>query len=86
MANTTPHKSTKFVAIDLSGNARPEFINKKDIPRAYIVHRMDPQEVVDLNLILTPETILIGADQKVKKAWYGVLSPENLAELNKLLS
>jgi thiol-disulfide isomerase/thioredoxin len=86
LAKTDQDRNINFVAVDITGKAAPDFLAKKGIAQIRSMHRMDPQEIVDLNLILTPETILIGSDSKVIKAWYGVLSKENSAELNKMLS
>lgn len=80
------NEKVNFVAVDITGKATPEFLTKKHMARIRSLHRMDPRELVDLNLMETPETILIGADSKVKKTWYGVLSEDNLTELNRMIS
>ena len=50
-----------------------------------ILHKLNPKDIVDLDLNIVPQTILIGSDSKVKKVWTGVLSVDDIASLNKLL-
>jgi hypothetical protein len=80
-----PNQSVNFVTVDLTGMATPEFLSKKQPGRARTIHKMDPEEMAELNLIATPETIVIGSDSKVKRVWAGVLSADDIAVLNKLL-
>jgi thiol-disulfide isomerase/thioredoxin len=86
LVNTAHYNNVNFLAVDLTEKAPPDFLVKKNMAHTTAIHRMDPQEIVDLNLMLTPETVLVGQDSKIKKAWYGVLSRADLAELNKMLS
>lgn len=78
-------KDVDFVVIDLTSLATPEFLAGKHIGRAQVVHRLNPKDFVTLNLTLTPLTIVIGSDSKVKNVWTGVLSAEDVASLSKLL-
>ena len=75
-----------FVVVDLTGLASPSFVEKKSTGRATVLHRMDPKQRVALDLNATPQTAVIGQDGKVSKVWTGVLSPSDIAALDKLPS
>lgn len=76
----------EFVLVDLTSTASSQFIAEKNVGRAKVIRKLDPQQVVALNLNMTPQTIVIGSDSRVKKVFTGVLSADDIAALNKLLS
>jgi len=78
-------QDVNFVVADLTSTATPDFVSKKHSGRAMILHKLNPKDIVDLDLNIVPQTILIGSDSKVKKVWTGVLSVDDIASLNKLL-
>jgi len=85
IARTTDPK-VGFAAIDLTSKASSSFLSSKKTGRALLIHQMDPNQVVELNLSLTPMTILIGGDSKVARTWTGVLTANDIEELTKFLS
>lgn len=82
----TVNRGVDFEVIDLTSSAAPEFVSTKISVPVNSIHRLNPNDVVRLNLNLTPETIVVGGDSRVKKSWAGVLSPADVAELVKMIS
>jgi thiol-disulfide isomerase/thioredoxin len=85
LINSVGDKNVNFVVVDLTSDATPEFLASKHIGRAQVIHRLNPQDVVTLDLALTPQTVVIGGDSKVEKVWTGVLSADDLRSLTTLL-
>ena len=54
----------------------------KDLP---VVTQIDPKDVVDYRLHLTPQTILVDETGKVEKVWSGVLTDANVAEIKRMI-
>lgn len=76
----------RFIAADVTSNAHADFLGEKGVKGIDSIHRVDPGELVSMELDLTPQTILIGADSRVKHVWSGVLSPKDLSDLKAMVA
>lgn len=85
LINRISDQDIDFVTVDVTSQASSDFLATKHPGRAYAIHRMNPREIVDLNLALTPETVVIGRDSKIQRVWAGPLSADDIASITKLV-
>lgn len=74
------HNLVRPVGIDVSSSATADYISQQfgSVP---VATQIDPKDVVDYHLHLTPQTILIDPKGKVEKVWSGVLDDSDVKEI-----
>ena len=72
------------IGVDVSATSTMDYIVRqfKDLP---VVTKVDPKDMVDYHLHLTPQTILVNQTGKVEKVWSGVLTDANVAEIKGMI-
>ena len=68
------------VGVDVSSSATADYIAQQ-FGAVPVVTQIDPRDVVDYHLRLTPQTILVDQKGKVEKVWSGVLEDSDVAEI-----
>ena len=76
--------SVRPIGVDVSATSTMDYISRqfKDLP---VVTQIDPKDVVDYRLHLTPQTILVDETGRVEKVWSGVLTDANVAEIKRMI-
>jgi hypothetical protein len=74
-------KRVNVVAVDLLGTLPPDCVARFKIDALRIVYMPDPATTKQYRLGTTPQTILIGADARVRRVWSGPLTSEQRREL-----
>jgi len=67
------HLDVAFILVDITGNASLDF-EQSHLGGSLYLHQIAPEIARNLQLRVTPETIVIGRDGRVKGAWSEVLS------------
>ena len=78
------HNAVQPAAVDVTATATPDFIAQHQMTAMPVFVQVDPRAVPEYHFHLTPQTILVDADGKVEKVWSGVLTPGDIAELERL--
>jgi peroxiredoxin len=76
--------AVRTIGVDVSATSTMDYIARqfKDLP---VVTQVDPKDMVDYHLRLTPQTILVSETGKVEKVWSGVLTDANVAEIKSMI-
>lgn len=61
------------------------FIMQHRLSNAVLLDEVDPKYLVKYNLQLTPETILIGRNGRIERMWVGLLSSQDLRQIESSL-
>jgi peroxiredoxin len=78
--------SYRVIAVSLKPDGVKEYISKQDLPDIPVIAEVDPKVRVAYGLVVTPQTVLIGADGKAEKAWTGLLHEEEMEEIGQILN
>lgn len=72
------------IGVDITATSTTDYIVRQfnDLP---VVTQVDPKDVVNYRLHLTPQTILVDATGRVEKVWSGVLTDADLAEIKHMI-
>lgn len=86
LIHQTTNPSINFVLVDITSTVTHQFLETKQIERTQVIRKLDPAQFVALNLNLTPQTIVIGSDSKVREVFTGAMTPEEITKLATLLT
>lgn len=70
------------ILVDLSMGARSDYLSAHHISSLPFIHEIDPAMIAPYKLSHTPQTILIGDDQKIRGVWTGTLTSRDVAEIS----
>ena len=73
------------VFVDLSKVLSPGFFTSKGVSLSDVM-RVDAEVKLAYNLRLTPQTIIVGPDGRLKGAWSGMLTRDNLRDIVRFAS
>jgi hypothetical protein len=77
--------SYRLAAVSLSADNLGEYLHSYKLAGIQVFAEIDPNDRVNYNLVMTPQTILIDSTGKVQKVWTGVLKGGNIEDLERTL-
>jgi thiol-disulfide isomerase/thioredoxin len=81
MISSLDRSAVRPVAVDVTSTASADFLSQHKLASLPVFLKVDPRDVVDYRLQLTPQTILVDQAGKVERVWTGVLNDSALAEI-----
>ena len=79
-------KPYRLVYASIAFTLDREYARQHQIEGATVFAQLDPRLQLELNLTITPLTILFGSNGNVEKVWAGFLEGDQLADLRRSLS
>jgi len=77
--------SFQKVFVDLTDEVDESYANKYGIANSDILTRINGRTAIRYALRVTPETIVVGRDRKIRGVWTGALHEKDLTAITKLL-
>jgi hypothetical protein len=77
--------SFEKVFVDSTDEADESYANKHGIASSDILTRIDGRTAIRYVLRVTPETIVVGRDRKIRGVWIGAHQEKDLTAITKLL-
>jgi hypothetical protein len=82
------HKASsgaRVVAINLGGHLPNAYLTNHHLNAMDVIAQPFSEGVLEDHFRLTPQTIVVGANGRVKKAWLGALTPRDIRAIEELL-
>lgn len=85
IARSAEGRPLRLVYADIQSPMDPLYAKQYGLEKAIVFEQLDPRYEAELNLRLTPLTILLNADGKVMRVWAGLLEGSQLSDLRQTL-
>ena len=72
----------RIVYANISSPLTEDYLRRYDLDKASVFAELDPRVMTLANILVTPQTILLSPHGEVENVWSGVLTPEQLSEIN----
>jgi hypothetical protein len=73
------------ILVDLSMGAREDYLSAHHVTTMPFIHEVNPNMLAPYKLSLTPQTILVGTDSKVRGVWTGELTSGDIEDISRKL-
>jgi hypothetical protein len=71
--------------VDLPSHATLDYLKDHHAENVIFFHQLDPKLIAEYHMNITPQTILVGGDNKVKGVWTGVLTKADQEAIDGIL-